>query len=54
MPKHAHRVINLANEMSNLVKMFDKHGGGSSALQCSQVSYANSLAHLLCWQNTRV
>ena len=35
MTKHAHRVINLANEDVNLVGMFDKHGAVSIAVQCS-------------------
>jgi len=38
MTKHAHHVINLANEDVNLVGMFNKHGGVSRALQHSQLS----------------
>jgi len=32
MTKHAHHVINLANEDVGLIGMFDKHGGVSGAL----------------------
>jgi len=35
MMKHAHREINLANEMSILLEMIDKDGAVSSALQHS-------------------
>jgi len=33
MTKHAHCVINLANEDVNLVGLFDKHGDVSRVLQ---------------------